>query len=68
MLRAISFCGAYTYCMDSKRLMWLFVFIGGTIGSYIPVLWGDNAFSFASILCGGIGSIIGIYVAFKLTH
>jgi hypothetical protein len=48
--------------------MWLFVFIGGTIGGYIPMLWGDSAFSFTSILLSGVGSILGIYLAFKMTH
>jgi uncharacterized membrane protein YeaQ/YmgE (transglycosylase-associated protein family) len=44
------------------------MFIGGTVGSYLPALWGANMFSFSSIILGAIGSIIGIYIAFKLTH
>jgi len=40
--------------------------IGGTIGGYIPALWGAGLFSFSSILFNAIGAIAGIYVGFKL--
>ena len=54
--------------MDSKRVMWLLVFLGGTLGSYVPLLWGDGHFSFASVLCSALGGIVGIWIGFKLTH
>jgi hypothetical protein len=54
--------------MDSKRATYIGMGIGGTIGGFIPALWGDSYFSFWSILCNAIGAIIGIYIAFKLTH
>jgi hypothetical protein len=54
--------------MESRRLMWLFVFIGGTAGSYLPALWGGETFSFTSIILGGIGGLLGIYLAFKINH
>ena len=54
--------------MESKRLVTLFTFIGGTIGSYIPMLWGANSFSFSSLFFGAVGAILGIFIAFRLTH
>lgn len=42
--------------------------IGGSIGSYIPALWGADMFSMSSILLGGLGTIAGIWVGFKMTH
>ncbi len=52
--------------MDRKKLVWIFVFIGGTVGGYIPSLWGAGMFSFSSMLLSAVGSILGIYVAFKI--
>lgn len=43
------------------RLLWLFVSIGGVIGSYIPVMLGADGFSLWSILAGAIGSFVGIW-------
>lgn len=41
--------------------------IGSVVGGYIPLLWGDSFFSFTSILTSGIGSIIGIWLMYKIT-
>ena len=53
--------------MDRTKLIWLLVFVGGLIGSYIPALWGSSVFSMSSILFSGIGSIVGIWVAVKIS-
>ncbi len=54
--------------MDSKKTIYLFMFIGGMIGGYIPLLWGAGYFSFSSIICNALGAFLGIWVGFKLTH
>ena len=54
--------------MDSKRIIYLLMFLGGTIGSYVPLLWGDGYFSMASVFCSALGGILGIWIGFKLTH
>ena len=41
---------------------------GGWLGGYVPALWGADYFSFSSIIFGGLGAFLGIYIAFKLTH
>lgn len=41
--------------------------VGSVAGGYVPILWGDSFLSFASILTSGIGSILGIWIMYKLT-
>ena len=50
-----------------KKLIWVGVFVGSTIGGYIPVLFGSSLFSFASLFGNGIGGILGIVIAYKIS-
>ena len=54
--------------MGSKKLVWIFMIIGSTIGGFIPSLWGADIFSLFPLIFGSIGAIIGIYIGFKLTR
>lgn len=55
--------------MSTKPIIWLMMGVGGTIGGYIPSLWGaDSMFSFSSILFSAIGSIVGIYIGFRISE
>jgi hypothetical protein len=54
--------------MDSKKIIWLLMFVGGTAGSYLPLLWGSSQFSFASIFGSALGGILGIWIGFKITN
>jgi len=47
-------------------LIWIFITIGGFIGSYIPVLLGADGLSAWSILGGTIGSLAGIWFYKKM--
>ncbi|MBI2588882.1 hypothetical protein HYW35_01580 [Candidatus Saccharibacteria bacterium] len=49
----------------SKGYIYLFLTIGGFVGSYVPVLFGAGLFSPWSILGGVIGGILGIWAAIK---
>lgn len=53
--------------MSRKTIILLGMFIGSVIGGYVPVLFGVDLLSFTSILGNGIGGIIGIWIAFKVT-
>jgi len=52
--------------MSVKTRVYLFAFIGSTIGSFIPSLWGDSFLSFTSVILGGILGLAGIYLALKM--
>ena len=54
--------------MNSKSLIWLFLFIGSTIGGFLPTLWGASFLSFSSIILTAVGGILGIWVGFKLSN
>jgi uncharacterized membrane protein YeaQ/YmgE (transglycosylase-associated protein family) len=55
--------------MESKKTIYLGMFIGGLIGGYLPsILWGASAFSFSSLLGNTVGAMVGIYIAFKATR
>ncbi len=56
----------YTDSMNQKSLIWIGLFLGSTIGSFIPLLWGAGMFSFSSILFSTAGSIAGIWLGWKL--
>jgi hypothetical protein len=52
----------------NKGLLYLFIIVGGAIGSYIPVLFHQSGLSAASIIGGTIGSLLGIWAAIKLNN
>ncbi len=55
--------------MESKRMIYLGMFIGGFIGGYLPsLLWDVGTFSMISLFGNALGAIIGIYIAFKLSR
>jgi hypothetical protein len=52
----------------NKRLLLLMATIGGIVGGYIPVLFGDNELLDGwSILGGLIGGLFGIWVGVWLS-
>jgi hypothetical protein len=54
--------------MNSKQFIWVGLFVGSTIGSLVPLLWGADIFSFSSIIFSAIGAILGIWVCYRLTQ
>jgi hypothetical protein len=40
-------------------------FVGGTIGSFIPSLWGAGQLSLASLVFFMIGGFVGIWIAYR---
>jgi hypothetical protein len=52
----------------STKVIYLCMFLGSIIGGYLPVLLGVNPFSYTSIIFGGIGSVAGLWVGYKLSN
>ncbi|HEY4517535.1 MAG TPA: hypothetical protein VJI74_01450 [Candidatus Paceibacterota bacterium] len=51
-----------------KQLVWIGMFIGSTVGSFIPALWGAGVLSFSSLIFGAAGGIVGIWLGYKLSQ
>jgi hypothetical protein len=49
-----------------KSLIYIGITVGGIIGGYIPVLFGQDGLSFASLLGGTIGSFAGLWAGYKI--
>jgi hypothetical protein len=58
--------GADRDLMD-RRVVWLFVLVGSTIGGLVPEAWGGSAFGLASLALGTLGGIAGLWAALQLT-
>ena len=41
--------------------------VGSTIGSFLPLLWGDSALSMSSILLSAVGGIFGIWAGLRMS-
>jgi len=53
--------------MDMK-IIWLGLFVGSTIGSFVPSLWGAGMFSFSSLIFGTLGGFAGIWLGYKMSE
>jgi uncharacterized membrane protein YoaK (UPF0700 family) len=53
--------------METK-LIWLGMFVGSTIGGFVPMLWGAGALSFSSVFLSAAGGILGIWLGYRLGH
>lgn len=51
-----------------KKVIFLGMLFGSTIGGYLPTIFGYNAFSMPSILGGFIGGLLGIWLSFRLLN
>ncbi|MEI7513326.1 MAG: hypothetical protein WCJ74_01760 [bacterium] len=54
--------------MNNKSIIWLFMFIGSTIGGYIPSLWGAGFLSFSGIILTALGGLLGIWLGFRISN
>ena len=54
--------------MSSKSIIMVFMVVGSTVGSLIPSMWGDNMFSFWSVILTAVGGIFGIWLGYKLSN
>lgn len=50
-----------------KRVLWLCLAIGSTLGGFVPEAWGASAFGVASLLGGVVGGVAGVWVAARLS-
>ncbi len=54
--------------MNNKRVVMTAMIVGTSIGSSIPLLWGDSFLSVWSVVLTAVGGFVGIYVGYLLTR
>jgi hypothetical protein len=57
---------ADTAAMD-RRVVWIFVGVGSTVGGLLPAVWGGSALGLASLALGCLGGVAGLWLAARLT-
>lgn len=50
-----------------RRVIWLFVGFGMTVGGFVPLMWGGSALGLASLVLGTLGGVAGLWAGLKLT-
>jgi len=51
--------------MDTK-MIWLGLFVGSTVGGFVPLLWGDGAFSLSAVFTSAAGGMFGIWLGYRM--
>lgn len=54
--------------METKTAVWIGMAVGSTVGSYVPALWGDSFLSYSSVILGGVGGMLGVYLGYKASQ
>ena len=54
--------------MSDKTIVMFGMIMGSLIGSYVASLFGAGILSYSSVIISGIGGIIGVLLAVKLTN
>jgi hypothetical protein len=50
----------------TKKLIWVGLFIGSTLGGMLPALWGGDMLSISGILLSAVGGVIGIWAGYRI--
>jgi len=49
-----------------RRIVWIFVGVGMTLGGLLPEVWGGNALGVASLALASLGGVAGLWLAVRL--
>jgi hypothetical protein len=49
-----------------RRIIWLFVLVGTTVGGFVPEAWGASAFGGASLVLSLLGGVGGLWLGVRL--
>ena len=50
----------------TTSLIWIGMFIGSTLGGFVPLLWGADLLSFSSLIGSAVGGGLGIWAGYKV--
>jgi hypothetical protein len=48
-----------------NKFIWIGLFLGSTLGGFIPTLWGAGSFSTSGVLLSAIGGFAGLWLGLK---
>lgn len=51
--------------MRSRGAIWFGIFVGSTLGGFVPMLWGGEMLSYAGVLLSGLGALVGLWLAVR---
>ena len=51
---------------EKSKLIWLGLFVGSTVGGYVPTLWGAGMLSFSTLIGSFAGGILGIWLGYRM--
>jgi uncharacterized membrane protein len=49
-----------------RSVIWISVLVCSTVGGFLPEAWGASAFGLASLACGTLGGIVGVWVGIRV--
>jgi hypothetical protein len=50
-----------------RSLIGLCALVGGTVGSFVPALWGGSSLSLTSVVAGLVGGIAGVWFGARVS-
>ena len=50
----------------TKKAVWMGMFVGSTIGGFIPMLWHASMLSMSGIVMSTVGGIAGVWAVYRL--
>jgi len=54
--------------MSEKTFIMLGMVIGSFIGGFVPSLFGADMLSFTGLFASGIGAVLGVWLAYRITR
>ena len=52
----------------NRRPIWIGMFVGSTIGGFIPALWHAGMVSMSGIILSTVGGIAGIWAGYRIAR
>jgi hypothetical protein len=56
------------YHSQMRSAIWIWIFIGSTIGGFIPELWGGDMLSYSGVLLSGVGAVVGLWLGSRASR
>jgi hypothetical protein len=50
----------------NKKVLWMCMAVGSTIGGYLPTFFGQSSFGVVSLLGSAVGAVAGVFAAQRI--